>query len=143
MLRDLDSEFIGSLPDSFPGTVALLVGDAFDLIEPSDRISHVGCVVNGFLACLLKRKLCVILVFVCRHWQSLRLFGEMTLILPVSALLGTVADRTRRHAQVPKRAPATASADLGRALFGEDLTVPLSSNENACKREGAFHPLTA
>jgi hypothetical protein len=49
-LRDVDAVLAGRCPDPLPGSVPLLVGNAFHLVEPRNRVPHVRRIAEGFFA---------------------------------------------------------------------------------------------
>ena len=51
---------VGGFLDPSPCLVALVVADAFDLVEPRDRVPHVPGVVERFLAVLGKGELVLV-----------------------------------------------------------------------------------
>src|SRR4029453_18321663 len=53
----LDIEPLGRGLDAPPRPVAIAVTDPFDLVETGDGVADVGCVGEGFLACLGKGEL--------------------------------------------------------------------------------------
>src|SRR3954466_15581497 len=52
LLADFDAVLVGRLLDPPPGRVALVVADAFDLVEAGDRVADVAGIVERLLALL-------------------------------------------------------------------------------------------
>src|SRR4051812_21642624 len=60
LLADLDAVLLGGALDAAPRRVALVVADAFDLVEPGDRVAHMAGVVQRLLALLGKSELVLV-----------------------------------------------------------------------------------
>src|SRR5690348_7782037 len=72
---DVHAEPARGCADATPGGLALLVGDAFYLVEAGDRVAHVPRVVQRLLALLRKRKVLRDMRFFCRVLSPCDLFG--------------------------------------------------------------------
>src|SRR5437868_2706073 len=60
LLAHFDAVLLRGALDAAPRRVALVVADAFDLVEPGDRVTHVAGVVERLLALLGKSELVLV-----------------------------------------------------------------------------------